>query len=134
MRFTLVDTMRDRSTLERIALFALGVASVYASGWLSAGLAGPVGLLAALAVVAGLVEAGGVRRTGRHHRLLSWLPAVLGMAAVAAFKIATGPRGPDSGVADGIVLAALAVGIPVFAGLVLGVAWAALRVRPPAPR
>lgn len=52
------------------------------------------------------------------------------MAAVAAFETLTGPRGPDSGVADSMVVAAFAVGVPVFALAVLAVAAVALWVNP----
>lgn len=126
--------MRDRSTTERLALFGLGGAALAVGAGVSLGVVPAAAALVAVAVAAGLVEAGAVRRTGRHHRILAWLPAVLGMTAVAAVAIVTGPQGPDSGVAVSITVASFAVGIPVFAALVLGVAWAALRVRPPSPR
>ena len=126
--------MTDRTTTERLALFALGAAAVALVGaFPGRGFAPPIAALVVLAVVAGLVEAAAVRRTGQHSRVMAWLPAALGMVAVAAFAIATGPQGPDSGVALSIVVAAFAVAIPVFAVAVLLVAWGALRIRPPAP-
>lgn len=123
----------DRRTLtERTALFGLGGLALVTGAVASGGL--PVLLLpiAALAVVAGLVEAAAVRRTGRRHWVGAWLPAVAGMLALAGFEIATGPQGPDAGLALSIVVAAAVVIVPVFALVVLAVAAVALRVRPPA--
>ena len=126
--------MTDRTTAERLALFALGATAVALVGaFPGRGFAPPIAALVVLAVVAGLVEAAAVRRTGRHHWVLAWLPAALGMIAVTAFAVVTGPQGPDSGVALSIVVAAFAVAIPVFAVAVLLVGWGALRIRPPAP-
>lgn len=116
---------------ERAALFALGGLALFAG---AASSLGPLFLflpIAGLAVGAGLVEAAAARRTGRRHWIGAWLPAVAGMLSLAGFEIATGPQGPDSGLALSIVMAAAVVVVPVFALVVLGVAAVALRVRPP---
>ena len=122
--------MDRRTATERLVLFVLGAAALFAGTVTGLGPVALVAALVALAVASGLAEAAAVRRTGRRHRVMAWLPAVLGMTALAAVQIATGPQGPDSGVALSIVVAAFAVAIPVFAAVVLAVAWAALRAAP----
>lgn len=110
-----------RSARDALILFALGAATVGA-GSLGGGpllLVLPVGA----ALLAGRIEAQAARRTGRRRWLASWLPAVLGMGAALAAFLVLGPQGPDSGMAAGIVLAAFAVVVPVFAALVLLVGW-----------
>ena len=111
----------DRATKDGLILFALGVATV-GVGSLSGGLLLLV-LPLGTAVLAGYIEAQAARRTGRRRWVVSWLPAVLGMAATLAVSVWTGPQGPDSGMAAGIVLMAFAVVVPVFAAVVLLVGW-----------
>jgi len=125
--------MTHRTTLERLATFVLGGVAFFAGAATSGGLGALAAILVALAVVCGLVEAASVRRTGQRHRVMSWLPAILGMIVLAAVTIATGPQGPDSGLALSIVAAAFAVIVPVFAVLVLIVAAIALHAQPPPP-
>ena len=120
--------MLHRLLTSPVVWFVLGAATFYAGMASSVGLQGLGLALVALAVAAGLVEAASVRRTGRHRRVGTWLPAVLGMATLAAVEMATGPQGADSGVALSIVAAAFVVLTPVFALVVLGFAALALRV------
>ncbi len=111
----------DRTTKDRLILFALGTATV-GVGMLGGGLlllVLPVGT----ALLAGRIEAQAVRRTGRRRWVMAWLPAVLGMALTVALLVATGPQGPDSSMALGIVLMGCAIVMPIFAAIVLLVGW-----------
>jgi hypothetical protein len=98
---------------------------------LSGVVGGPLLPLLAVAVAAGLAEAGAARRTGRRRLVASWAPAALGVVALSAGVIAwqrvRGPWHVDSGMGWGIYLAALAVSLLFFALVVNAVAWAALR-------
>lgn len=80
------------------------------------------------AVVAGL-EAWSIRRGHARAPVGAWLPAALGMAAAARHLSSEGPRGPDAGVADSIVLAAVVVGAIALAVVVNLVAAIAARRR-----
>ncbi len=111
----------DRTTKDGLILFALGAATV-GLGSLGGGvllLVLPVGT----ALLAGYIEAQAARGTGRRRWVMSWLPAILGMAVTLAAFLLMGPLGPDSGMAAGIVLMAFAVVVPVFAAVVLLVGW-----------
>jgi hypothetical protein len=124
--------MPGRTLIERAALFGLGIVPVAVVALSSGeGLEPLVASLLLVAVVAGLVEASGARRTGQRHRVAAWLAPVLGSAAAVTFAFMAGPQGTDSGVALSIVVATFVVAAPAFAAVVLAVAAVALRVRPP---
>lgn len=125
--------MKPSPRAAEVALLAvLGVVAVGAPGVVG-GLVLSGLLLVGAAVAAGLVEARAARRDGRRRWVGAWAPSALAMAAVVAVGVSLGPQGPDSGLATSIVVAALAVVVPVFAVLTHVVAWIALRARPAAP-
>lgn len=120
-----------RTTAERLALFVAG--GVVATLTFIVG--GPSGLVApvVMAVAAGLVEARAVRRTGRRHWVMAWLPAALGiLAPVGVLAIIERPSAADAAFALSILLGGLAVAVPVFAAAVLGIAYVAGKASGPA--
>ncbi len=84
------------------------------------------GPLVLVGVLAGAWEAQVARQTGVRHRVGAWGWPVLGLLLVTvgtfAWEATRGPWHVDSGMAWGIYLAMLVVVVPLFAGLVLGVA------------
>jgi hypothetical protein len=125
--------MADRAAA-RIArtggLALLGVVTWWVSTAVEAGLTGPTVAIAVAVVILGGVEVLTIRATGRQRPVAAWLPTALGFAAAVAVAIATGPVGPDSGVATSIAVAivlvatgAMATGVHLLAGIarVLGV-------------
>jgi hypothetical protein len=73
-------------------------------------------VLVALALLAGLVEALAIGRTGRRRWLWAWLPPVAGMIAYVLSDLQ--PQAPDFGLALSVTIAGFAIGIPLFALLV----------------
>lgn len=83
-----------------------------------------VSIVLGVAIIAGLVEAAAIRRTGQRRWVLSWLPVALGLVIYAWLD--SNPAAPDHGLALTMTLVALAVVVPAVAGVVLGVAALAL--------
>src|SRR5262245_53763055 len=130
--------------LEQGLLFGLGALCIPVMSWLLQNGELPyewtfIAPVAALIVVAGLIEAGEVRRTGRQRWIGSWLPAVLGVfIAIVIEQMQWHARygagaPPDNAMAMGLVMAAFLFGVPIFAVLVNAIAATVSRVSGPLP-
>lgn len=122
---------RDRGRAITMALVFFGAAVVTAASmraaqgrmWL------PLLALASITVVAAALEVMSIRRGAARSTVGAWLPAALGIGAAARVVTTQGPRGPDSGVADSITLAAVVVAAIVLAVVVNAAASLAQRGR-----
>lgn len=87
----------------------------------SFGLVGPIAVVLAAAAAAGALEGQRRVRTGTRHTaqamLLPLVPVVATLAAYRVWFLSTRTPAPDDGMAFGILLVALGVGIAVFAAV-----------------
>jgi len=114
---------RDRGRAITMALVFIGAAVVTALSmraaqghmWL------PLVALASITAVVAVLEVLSIRRGDARAPVGAWLPAALGIAAAARHLTAQEPRGPDSGVADSLMIAAVVV-IAIVLAVVVNVA------------
>jgi len=107
----------SRTLIEYVVQAALGAGVLFLGAIVSQGPWLMFAALGALAVACGLWETR--RRTGPRRWFAPWLPAIIGMVVLTVVTIATGPQGPDSGLATSMVVAVALVLIPVFAAVTL---------------
>jgi lysylphosphatidylglycerol synthetase-like protein (DUF2156 family) len=122
---------RDRGRAITMALVFIGAAVVTALSMRAAQgrMWHPVVALATITVVVAGLEVASIRRGAARAPVGAWLPAALGIATAARQLTAQEPRGPDAGVADSLMIAAVVVVAIVLAVVVNAAAALASRSR-----